>query len=85
MQVEVIFALAGFLVYTAMVWALGWHYGARSFRDRNKRFLKIMKEYNDNRDPKSQWFKGYTEGIASTLEALERFLGQFKVDDDGTS
>ncbi len=82
MQVEVILGIGGLLLYSAAIWALGWHYGGRSFRDRNRKFLKTMKEFNKTRDPKSQWWKGYQEGIASTLDAFDRFLDQFRVSDD---
>jgi len=85
MQAELIFTFLAIGGAIIAAWLLGWHYGARSFRDRNRRFLDIMKKHNADRNPKSQWYQGYTEGIASTLEALERFLGQFKADDDGTT
>jgi len=78
MQVEVILAISVFIVYSIAIWALGWRFGARSFRDKNKRFLDLMKKHNDSRNPTGPWYRGYNDGMAETLAALERFLGSFK-------
>lgn len=77
---ELIIAFAGLCLYTAAMWALGWHYGARAFRDRNRLFIAQMRDFNENQSPKSQWFKGYNEGIAAVLSQLELFLDQFSAE-----
>lgn len=82
MPLEAIIIFTGLCAYTIAVWALGFHYGAKSFRDRNRKFLAYMKQFNENTNPQSQWFKGYSEGIRTTLNALERFLDKFRVEDD---
>jgi hypothetical protein len=84
MNPEAIIAFAGLCVYTIVVWALGFHYGARALRDRNRKFLKTMKKFNENRDPRSSWYQGYVEGSTSMLNAMERFLEGFKRPPDET-
>lgn len=84
MPVEVIIAAVVAGVYGFAMWGLGWHYGARSFKDKNKRFLDTMKEVNKDRHPQTQWSRGRADGISEMLTALDQWLNQFKVDDDGT-
>ena len=85
MQVEYLLIIAGLVAYTATVWGLGWYYGARAFRDRNRRFLALMKKFNANKNPQSQWYQGYTTGVATVLDSLERWLGELRVEDEDES
>ena len=82
MPPEFIVAIASLCAYTIAVWALGWHYGAKTLKDRNREFLAQMKKFNENRNPQSRYFIGYTEGWTSMLRAMERFLDRYKVEDD---
>jgi hypothetical protein len=76
-------ALVGALILGATCWVLGWHYGARSLRNRHARLIKVIELYNKDaqqRDKRTgnNWYDGYSRGIADTLSALERFLDKFK-------
>lgn len=84
MPVEVI-ALGIYFATMIVVWSLGYHFGAKTLKDRNRKFLKMIEMDNARRSPKSDWYQGYTDGIASTLNALERFLDGFKGEKNGTS
>ena len=79
-----------FLPYLALsasvgigAWVLGWHFGAKSLRNRHARLMKVIEGYNEDahkRDKRTgnNWYDGYHRGIADTLDTLERFLDKFK-------
>jgi hypothetical protein len=82
MPPEVIIGLALFSIYSMVVWGIGWWGGAKTLRDRNHKFIELIKEDNKKRNPRSEWYRGYTEGIAVTLETLDRFLDGFREETD---
>jgi len=76
-------ALVGAIVFGSACWVLGWHYGARSLRNRHARLIKVIEGYNEDaqkRDKRTgnNWYDGYHAGIRDTLNTLERFLEKFK-------
>jgi hypothetical protein len=67
----------------ALCWMLGWHYGAKSLRNRHAKLTKVIEQYSadaNKRDKRTgnNWYDGYQKGIADTLSTLERFLDKFK-------
>jgi hypothetical protein len=71
------------VLVAAPVWVLGWHYGARSLRNRHKRLIKLLENYNEevkerNKTSSNNWYDGYAAGVSSTLTAFEVFLEKFK-------
>lgn len=75
-QIFIILVL-GLSLYSAAVWATGWHYGVRTFRARNREFiLSIHKAQEDwekfQKQPSGKvWLAGYTAGQTSAMEASE--------------
>jgi hypothetical protein len=76
-------------VYTSLIWALGFKYGAQDWRDRNRAYIKALKDFNDrvqkwsNSASGSVYWEGYANGVSSTLKALYSFLAKYE-DKDAT-
>jgi hypothetical protein len=80
---ELVPLIAGLAVCATIAWLLGWHYGAKSLRNRHKRLIKLMEENNSfirerNKSLNNNWYDGYSAGVSSTLTAFEVFLEKFK-------
>lgn len=72
--------LLPFLAVSGIAWAMGWHFGVRSFRDRNRQLMKaiennnkVYKEWADSPEG-TNWEAGYQAGIAHTLNTLAGFI-----------
>ena len=85
MPPEYMLAVVGLVIYTFAVWILGWHFRAEALRDRNRRFLKEMKELNKRHAEGSDWKLGFQAGMATTLAAFEAFVKKFEEPKDGPS
>lgn len=77
--------LIGLILVAAPSWVLGWHYGARSFKDRTVKWQKALAESNK---VYSQWADtphgreyeaGYAQGLSDTLNTLAAFLDRAEV------
>lgn len=72
--------LIGVILVAAPSWVLGWHFGVRSFRDRNRRLIqaiednnKVYREWADSPEG-TNWEAGYQAGISHTLNTLAGFI-----------
>lgn len=75
-----------------IAWGMGWHFGARSLRNRNRNLIKALESYANNRDnwnpdnEETPYRRGFASGVSSTLNALHNFLARFEEEsEDGTA
>lgn len=79
--------LIGVILVAAPSWVLGWHYGARSFRDRTRKFKKAIEESDYIYTRWSQTSEGkdfelgYKTGTRDVLNTLAAFLDRAEVKD----
>ena len=80
MPIDFFALLIAVILVAAPSWVLGWHYGVRSFRNRNTAMMtaiednnRIYKEWADSEDG-TNWEAGYQAGITATLNTLGGFI-----------
>jgi hypothetical protein len=80
-----LFVLAAMCFLSAIVWTLGWHYGARTFRDRNRMLHQALENHRlememwSKSTPASNWQAGYIEGQKNTLDAIDSFVANHQL------
>jgi len=72
--------LIGLICVATPAWILGWHFGVKSFRNRNRQLMKAIEDNNKvYRDwaasPEgTNWEAGYQAGISHTLNTIAGFI-----------
>ena len=72
-------ALVGGIIFGGAMWILGWHFGARTLRNRHQKLIKLLEENTKGLRIRNRRAEGeYARGISDTLTAFEMFLRKFK-------
>ena len=72
--------VTGVIIIASTIWMLGYYYGVKTFRDRNRKMIaaikdsnKVYKEWADSPEG-TNWESGYQTGVTTTLNSLLAFI-----------